>query len=130
VADAAGNRYAIGADDSLVRRLDVATNVVTTVADDGTIFGPDGEDVPATSVGLNPLAIAVDGHRLFVATDGKLRIVDLQTGLIRSVVGFQPSCDSLTEPDCLFPSDIEVDRAGRLVTADRIMHAIRRVTLR
>ena len=127
--DAAGDLYAIGFGDGPIRRVDAETGIVTTVAGNGLIGDCPGEDVPATSVCLNPTAIAIEGDRLLIATGGKLGIVDLGSGRIRSVTGFPDSCASVLQPDCVFALDIEIDRGGRLVIVEPATHAIRRVTL-
>ena len=79
---------------NVVREVDLSTGIITTVAGyshhayDGSFSG-DGD--PATAAGLSfPLGLAVDdAGDLFIADEinGRVREVDLSTGIIRTVAG-------------------------------------------
>jgi sugar lactone lactonase YvrE len=72
-----------------VRKVDLATGVITTVAGDGTA-GYGGDNGPATSARLNsPIDVAVSGGTLAIADkeNHRVRRVDLSTGTITTVAG-------------------------------------------
>ncbi|MCD6012085.1 MAG: surface protein [Flavipsychrobacter sp.] len=87
--DAAGNIYIADFGNNRVRRVDGTTNIITTVAGNGTTTF--GEGVAATATGLNqPLDVKMDGAgNLYIATLGHARIrkVDMTTGIITTVAG-------------------------------------------
>ena len=72
-----------------IRKVDAATNIITTVAGNGT-FGNSGDGGPATSAQLGfPNDIALDGAgNLYIADERYvIRRVDKQTGVITTVAG-------------------------------------------
>lgn len=88
--DDGGNLFVVEMMNHVVRRVDAETQVITTVAGNGTKgFGGDGG--PATKAALHrPHSIALDGHGgLFIADIGNHRIrrVDLATGTIHTIAG-------------------------------------------
>lgn len=88
--DEAGNLYVVEMINHIVRRIDRKTQVITTVAGNGTKgFGGDGG--PATKAQLHrPHSIALDGRGgLFIADIGNHRIrrVDLAAGTIDTIAG-------------------------------------------
>ncbi len=131
--DAAGNLYVIAFDQIRVRRIDAATGIITTVAGNPAVFECTGEaeDVPATSTCIFPLAIVVNHGQLIIATAGKLRAVDLASGLIHTVPGFAAECGSVAPipADCVYPWDLALDDHDRLVVAELASRSIRRITL-
>jgi hypothetical protein len=88
--DVDGNMFFIEMQNHIVRRVDVKTNVITTVAGNGQ-QGYGGDGGPAREARLNqPHSIALDGQRgLYIADIGNHRIrrVDLATGTIESIAG-------------------------------------------
>ena len=88
--DAAGNLFVVEMQNHIVRRIDGATQSITTVAGTGTQgFGGDGGE--ATKALLHrPHSIALDGRGgLFIADIGNHRIrrVDLAAGTIQTIAG-------------------------------------------
>jgi sugar lactone lactonase YvrE len=125
IADESNNR---------VRAVDLANGVIRTVAGTGQA-GYNGDDVAATETGLagpSGLALASDGT-LFIADsfNGRIRAVDLVTGVIRTVVGDggeyryqgpdEPPSRSLSRP-----SGITLDEEGNLYVTDSDNHLVRR----
>jgi hypothetical protein len=86
VADGTGNIYAADQDNGVVRRIDAVTGVITTVAGGGR-FGVVGDGGPAVQASLNPVSLALDqaGH-LYVSSNGAIRVVDLQSNIISTLV--------------------------------------------
>ncbi|HSL03405.1 MAG TPA: hypothetical protein VK901_07700 [Nitrospiraceae bacterium] len=125
IADQSNNR---------VRAVDLATGVIRTVAGTGTA-AYNGDGVAATETGLagpGGLALASDGT-LFIADSfsGRIRAVDPDTGLIRTVMGDggeyryqgpdEPPSRSLSRP-----SGITLDEEGNLFFTDSDNHLVRR----
>jgi hypothetical protein len=136
VADFANNR---------IRRIDHATQIVSTVAGNGTAGytgngcpanggAEPGDGGPATEACLsNPSAVAVDSAgNIFIAdfSNGRIRKVD-GAGTITTVAGGGLNCpgDGLpaTSACLIHPSDVVVDRSGNLFIADTTNNRIREV---
>src|SRR6185503_8883585 len=88
--DSSGDLFISDVNNSRIRKVELATGVVTTVAGNGTrAFSGDGG--PATAAELHtPEAVALDSSGdLFIADNGNSRIreVNLTTGLITTVAG-------------------------------------------
>ncbi len=131
--DAAGNLYIGG--DYLVRRVDAATGIITSVAGNG-FQGSSGDGGPATSASFrSSFAISLDvGGNLFIAdyNDRRIRRVDSGTGIITTVAGdgtwgFSGDGGPATSASLRGPSGIALDAAGDLLVADSHNARIRRV---
>src|SRR5207244_2303709 len=81
--DSAGNVFIADTGNNRIRRVDVATHAITTVAGGGT--GGDGG--PATSAALfGPEGVAIDrGGNLFIGSGLQVRRVDAATGIITTI---------------------------------------------
>jgi sugar lactone lactonase YvrE len=133
--DPAGNVYITDYGNNRLRRVDVATGVITTVAGIGT-YGSSGDGGPAASAALgNPVGVAVDAAgNLFVADYGNSRVrrVDAATGVITTlagtgVEGFGGDGGPATGASLRFPQAVAVDVAGNLFVADTGNDRVRRV---
>lgn len=129
-----GVLYIADQNNNRVRAVDLATGVINTIAGTG-MAEYNGDGVAATETGLagpGGLALAPDGM-LFIADsfNGRIRIVDRATGLIRTVAGNggeyryqgpgEPPSTSLSRP-----SGITLDDAGNLYFTDSDNHLVRR----
>jgi hypothetical protein len=95
--DSAHNLYVIDYGNQIIRRIDVATNTVTTVAGIPGQFGRTGDGGPATSAKIEaPASLALDAaDNIYftdagtTATDGgyTLRMVNGGTSIIDSIAG-------------------------------------------
>jgi sugar lactone lactonase YvrE len=139
--DRHGNIFIADSDNNRIRRVDAATEAITTVAGSG----PDGDILcgnfsgdggPATRALLScPQGIVVDSAgNLFIADSGNNRIrrVDAVTGIITTVAGSGQSDYSgdggvATNASLRGPAGVDVDSAGNLFIADTDNHRIRRV---
>ena len=142
-ADAAGNLYIADVYNNVIRKVDAATQTISTVAGNGT-SGYSGDGYAATSAELSePEWVSVDGAgNLYIADTGNnvIRKVDAATQIITTVAG-----TSGVSGDCLDPSTpcgdggpatsaqfnepsvVVVDAPGNLYIADTGDRRIRRV---
>ena len=133
--DGAGNVYIADWGNHVVRRVDAASGVITTVAGTG-VPGFAGDGGPATQALLNqPIRLALDrAGNLFISDsgNGRVRRVDGATGIISTVIGGGAwAIDSnvpATEVGLNFPTGIAFDRSGSLFIAEVGHHRVRRVT--
>ena len=88
--DTQGNVFIADVSYSVIRRVDAATGIITTVAGNGTP-GFSGDGGPATSASMfAPYGVAVDAHEnLFIADfeNQRVRRVDGVSGTITTVAG-------------------------------------------
>lgn len=133
--DAKGNIYISDSTNNRVRKVDVATGRITTVAGNGT-RDYSGDGGPATQAALAfPMGLAVDREgNLFIADarNHRIRRVDAKTGIITTVAGQGirgwggdngPALSALLA----YPTSVAVDEEGNLYIADSENGAIRRV---
>jgi trimeric autotransporter adhesin len=87
--DASGDIFIADFSNNRIRRIDHATQIITTVAGNGSSsFSGDGG--PATSAGINPKGVAIDTlGNIFVGDFGNSRVrrVDHSTQVITTVAG-------------------------------------------
>ena len=121
--DGSGNLYIADQLNERVRRVDVATGVITTVAGNGT-GGFSGDGGLATSAQLNvPRGVAVDGSgNLYVSDSGNNRVrrVDTGTGVITTVAGngtgdFSGDGGPATRASLTAPRGLAVDGATGVI---------------
>lgn len=133
--NANGDMFIAGFLNNRIRRVDVATGIISTVAGNG-LRGFSGDGGLATSARLNrPRGLALDAAgNLFISdTDNnRIRRVDFSTGIISTVagngaLGFSGDGGPATEASLNKPTDVTLDAAGNMLIADRLNHRIRRV---
>ena len=124
--DAAGDLFIADTGNNVIREVNHATGVITTVAGNGT-DGYSGDNGPATAAELDDArGVAVDAAGdLFIADTGNnvIREVNHATGVITTVAGNGTAGYSgdngpatAAELDC--PAGVAVDAAGDLFIAD------------
>jgi sugar lactone lactonase YvrE len=132
--DARGNLYIADQSNNRVRRIEAATGLITTVAGTGQASYT-GDGMPATESGLagpSGLAFGSDGGLYIADTfNGRIRQVDLTTGIISTIAGDggeyryqghpQEFSSSLSRP-----YGIAVERDGNIFVTDSDSHLIRR----
>jgi sugar lactone lactonase YvrE len=133
--DGEGRLYVADTENDRVRRIDLANNLIETVAGTGT-HGASGDGGPATAAQLyhpRDVEISPDG-RLFIADteNHKVRAVDLTTGIITTVAGTGLPGATGDGGDALQatfhrPFGIAFDTAGDLYIADTLNNVIRKV---
>ncbi len=131
-ADGAGNLYF--ADNVFyIRKVDTS-GIITTVAGNGSPISI-SEGVPATSTGMNPTYVAVDGAgNLFISDTGTNRVREVNSaGMIHTVAGGITNFNlgdggPATSASLQNPRDVIVDNSGNLYIGDEFHYRVRKVT--
>lgn len=133
-----GALYVCEIDSHVIRRIDLKTQIVTTVAGVAGKSGHAGDGGPATQALLfEPYEVRFDreGHMFFVEMKGEVvRRVDARTGIISTVAGngtagFSGDGGPATKAQLKQPHSIIIDDAGQLYICDIGNHRVRRVNL-
>jgi NHL repeat-containing protein len=128
--------YISDTENSRIRKVDLQTGIITTIAGTGQP-GYGGDDGPATSAMLfhpRDLELGPDGDLYVADTDNsRVRAINLTTGVIRTVVGtatagLDPDDDRLaTETQLKRPFGVDFDPKGNLYVSDSLNSRILRV---
>jgi DNA-binding beta-propeller fold protein YncE len=133
-----GALYICDIDNHVIRRLDMKSGVITTVAGNG-VKGYSGDGGPALEASLNqPYEIRFDkaGNMFFVEMPNHVvRRVDKKTGIIATVAGtgeagFSGDGGPATKAMFRQPHSIAFDPQGRLLICDIGNHRVRRLDLK
>ncbi len=133
--DRAGNIFIADTGNHRVRRVQVSTGIIATIAGNGSP-GFSGDGGLATSARLmSPQGLAVDSEgNLWIADTGSSRIrrVDASSGLIKTVAGgvgtgFAGDSGPAARASLGGPTAVAVDEGGNLFIADTHNQRIRRV---
>jgi streptogramin lyase len=137
IAYANNTLYIADTDNHRIRKMDLATNIVTTIAGTG-VAGYSGDDGAATSAQLNAprdLEIGPEGDLYIADTDnGRVRAIDLSSGVIRTVVGTgelgytREEEVEATTMRLHRTFGVDFDPAGNLYVSDSLNSRIVRVT--
>ena len=135
--DSSGNYYFAESGNNKIRKVNISTGVITTVAGNGTA-GSSGDGGAATSAELNnPKDVFIDGsNNLFIADGGnnKIRKVTNSTGYISTVAGNGTAGSSgdgaaATSAELSDPEGVTLDSAGNIYIGDSANNRIRKVTI-
>ena len=133
--DSRGDVYVADGAAHRVRKIDIESNIITTVAGTGNP-GFSGDGGPATDAELNsPFGLAFDdADNLYIADSGNHRIrrIDLATGIITTLAGsgspaFEGDDGSALDAAFHAPHGVDVDRHGNIYIADTLNNRIRKV---
>jgi len=133
--DTAGNVYIADGANDRVRKITVATGIITTVAGNGTT-GDTGDGTPATNAELNgPVGLCLDKHgNIYIAdyNNNVVRKVSAETGIITTFAGNQGvgySGDNGPATNATFqgPCQVFADSMDNIFICDQYNHAIRKV---
>ena len=132
--DAAGNIYFTDDTNNKIRKVTVATGVITTIAGSGNA-NYSGDHGPALSAGFDPSDIASDGQgNLYIADfrNSRVRKIGLDGNITTiagtGVAGYTGDGGPAASAELAFPTGVAVDSAGYLYIADFGNSVIRRVT--
>ncbi|WP_247235524.1 NHL repeat-containing protein [Telluribacter sp. SYSU D00476] len=133
--DAAGNIYIADSFNNRIRKVDVSTGIISTVAGNGN-YKYSGDGGPATSASINhPAGLAFDAK-------GNLYIAEYWSHCVRKVSpdgtistvagtgieGFSGDGSRATHAQLKNPTDVTVDAAGTIYISDRGNQRIRKVS--
>ncbi len=133
--DAAGNLYIADFANHRIRRVNAATNIITTIAGTGTA-GYNGDGIPATSAQLNfprDVEVAPNGAIYIADSDNnRVRRIDPVTNVITTVLGtgvagYSGDGQPGSSAQIRFVPRITIDSAGNLYAVDMFDNRIRRV---
>ena len=133
--DSAGNLFIVDRGNSRLRKVNIATQTISTIAGTATV-GYNGDGIAATSAQLNaPFSVALDSAgNLYIADvgNGRIREIDASTKQISTVAGtgaFGYNGDGIaaTSAQLNAPYGIAVDSTGNLFIADTSNNRIREV---
>jgi len=135
VAVGSGNLYIADQNANRIRRVDLATGIITTFAGTGTASSA-GDGGPAISAQLSgPRHLAIASGSLYIAENAgnQVRRVDLATGTITTVAGtgvagFSGDGSPATAAQLSAPQQLAVG-SGSLYIADTSNNRVRRVDL-
>jgi len=135
--DAAGaNLYIADSDNEAIRRVNLATGIITTVAGNGSL-GASGDNGAATLAKLNtPFGVALDAAgNIYIADSGnnKIRKVTASTGIITTIAGtgtsnYTGNGGKATAATLAGPLGLAVDPSGNIYIADTQNNVVRKVT--
>lgn len=132
--DASGNLYIADKENHRIRKIDAATQMISTVA--GTGIASFSGDGLATSVDLNsPVGVAVDGNNdVYIAdrNNHRIRKLEVATEMLSTIAGTGISGGSgdgglATAARINLATGIAVNSAGDIFIADRNSHRVRKV---
>jgi len=134
--DSAGNIYIVDTFNYRIRKVDAATQIITTVVGDGSAkFKGDGGLATDASI-MKSYDVAVDSAgNIFIADTHShaIRKVDATTGIINTVVGqggsagFEGDGGLATDAKLNTPTGVYVDATGNIYAVDTKNDVVRRV---
>lgn len=134
--DTAGNIYIADMNASKIRKITIATGIITTFA--GSIFGFQGDGGPASAAQFhNPTDIAFDiNGNMYIADEWNKRIrkIDAVTGIVSTISGTGNTAYPVDGGPAISasywnPSSIAVDAAGHLYIGDDGVRRVRTFTV-
>jgi sugar lactone lactonase YvrE len=133
--DTAGNIYIADSNNNRVRKVTVATGIISTVAGNGTwgYSGDGGLATGATLAGVRDVAVDAAGNIYIGDGSHRVRKVTASTGIISTVAGNGTSGYSgdggpATSAMLANVNGVAVDSAGNVYVADGYNQRIRKVT--
>ena len=132
--DTASNLYIADTHNQRIRKLNLTTGVITTIAGSTSGFSGDGASALSAQLSL-PTALALDSSgNLYIADTGNHRIrkLNLTTTIITTIAGngtqgFSGDLGSATSAAIDSPTGIALDASSNLYLADTHNHRIREI---
>lgn len=142
VFDSQGNRYLSDQANQRIRKIDVGTNIIHTIAGNGTTSFADGIDTAAhfnfpkgsNAIPGGKIALSNDESYLLIADtyNNRLRKLDLATKMVTTIAGtgnpgFAGDNGPAIAAELHSPTDVEIAKDGSIYIADAENHAIRKI---
>jgi sugar lactone lactonase YvrE len=132
--DSSNNLYIADTQNYRVRKLNLTSGIITTVAGDGT-QGFGGDNGPATAAEVDsPTGLAVDtSQNLYIADTHNQRIrkvaaaTETITTIAGGTAGFSGDNGVAAAARLALPHGLSIDSAGNIYIADTANHRIRRI---
>jgi sugar lactone lactonase YvrE len=134
--DSTGNLYISDVGNRRIRKVSVATGIISTIAGIGTSgTGKLGDNGPATAAEVAPLGITLDAADNLILVDGgsdRVRKIDGATQVITTIAGngeLGSSGDGgpATSASLFNPNSVSVDAAGNVFVADTFNYRVRKI---
>ena len=140
--DVSSNIYIADTFNHMVRKVDATTQIINTIAGQGSVTGFSGDEGPATSATLSsPTAVSVDartGDVYITDLDNRrIRKITVSTGIMSTVVGsstygYHGDGGPATSAGLFYPQQVLLDNVNAphyyMYIADQGSYAIRRVS--
>ncbi len=133
--DRNNNLYFADTGNHRIRKISTSTNIITTIAGNGTqAFS--GDEGPANAAAIDsPTGLALDPtSNLYLADthNHRIRRIDAATGIITTIAGtgtpgYSGDSAAATDASLALPHSLTLDAAGNLYLADTANHRIRRI---
>ncbi len=132
VGDGAGNLYVTDYQNHRIRKIVIATGVVTTVAGSGTAAFADGTGTAANF--YNPAGITYDAGNIYITdfNNNRIRKIVASTGVVTTIAGNATAAfadGTGTAASFYNPTGVASDGVGNLYVADNSNQRIRKVVL-
>jgi sugar lactone lactonase YvrE len=117
-SDASGNIYVADGGNHRIRKINVSTGIISTVAGGGSSLA---DGVPAVSASIDAYSVYVDPYgNIYTGGNNELRKIDAKTGMINTVAGNGLTGDAGDSGPALLttisgaPECIQMDAAGNI----------------
>jgi sugar lactone lactonase YvrE len=132
--DKSGNIYIADQGNGRVKKVNVITGRITTVAGNGN-YGFSGDGGAATSAMISVASIAVDdAGNVYISGDNRIRKVSATTGIIRTIAGlgvkgYSGDGGQATSAKLHYPAGMAIDSSWNVYVADIGNNCIRKIAV-